>query len=90
MGIVGKNSDENKILMSIINKCITQISSQEVSQITISHTVANGYQLTWTDVLYKFLLSAYCHLYFAGGEYSVYDFLAGGETKKLFKDCGEE
>ena len=23
-------------------------------------------------------------------EYSVYDFLAGGETKKLFKDCGEE
>ena len=36
MGIVGKNSDENKILMSIINKCITQISSQEVSQITIS------------------------------------------------------
>ena len=24
------------------------------------------------------------------GEYSVYDFLAGGETKKLFKDCGEE
>ena len=54
MGIVGKNSDENKILMSIINKCITQISSQEVSQITISHTVANGYQLTWTDVLYKF------------------------------------
>lgn len=54
MGIVGKNSDENKILMSIINKCIAQISSQEVSQITISHTVANGYQLTWTDVLYKF------------------------------------
>ena len=36
MGIVGKNSDENKILMSIINKCITQIPSQEVSQITIS------------------------------------------------------
>ena len=54
MGIVGKNSDENKILMSIINKCITQIPSQEVSQITISHTVENGYQLTWTDVLYKF------------------------------------
>lgn len=54
MGIVGTNQDENKILMSIINKCITQLSAQKVSQITINHTVANGYQLTWTDMLYKF------------------------------------
>ena len=54
MGIVGTNQDENKILMSIINKCITQLSTQKVSQVTIDHTVANGYQLTWTDMLYKF------------------------------------
>lgn len=54
MGIVGTNQEENKILLSIINKCITQLSTQEISQITINHTVANSYQLTWTDILYKF------------------------------------
>lgn len=54
MGIVCAAGQENERWMSIMNKCIGQISGQELSQITINHTVSGSYKLTWQDMLYKF------------------------------------
>ncbi len=54
IGYVTIKSEESQILMSIINKCINQVTDQEISQFTINHTIADGYKLTWKDLLYRF------------------------------------
>lgn len=54
VGIVGKRNSENEILISIMNKCINQVSEQDISQFTINNTIESGYHLTWKDALYKF------------------------------------
>lgn len=54
MGIVANNTEENQILIGIIDKCIATINEKELSQFTVDHTIANGYRLTWGDMLYKF------------------------------------
>lgn len=53
-GIVAKNSDDNQMITDILDKCIATVSDNEISQFTVDHTVANGYRLTWSDMLYKF------------------------------------
>lgn len=54
MGIVGGNTDQNKMIINIMNKCIASISAKEKSQITINHTITNGYKPSASDLLYKF------------------------------------
>lgn len=54
MGIVSRNTEENKILTGILDKCIATVTKKERSQLTVNHTVANGYRLTPLDMLYKF------------------------------------
>lgn len=53
-GIVSLDTEDNRILMSILDKCIATVTEKEKSQFIVNHTVANGYRLTWTDMLYKF------------------------------------
>lgn len=53
-GIVGASSDENRLLIGILDRCIATISDRELSQFTVDHTVANAYRLSWQDMLYKF------------------------------------
>ncbi len=52
MALVGTN--ENRILMRILNKCIETISSRELSQIIVDYTVTNGYKLSLEDMAYRF------------------------------------
>lgn len=54
MAMVGTASDEMQMIMNIINKSIVTLSDEEVSQYTVNHSVANGYRLSWNDMLYKF------------------------------------
>lgn len=54
MGIVGNNTEQNKMIMNIINKCIASVSDKEKSQITINHTITNGYKPSASDMVYKF------------------------------------
>lgn len=54
MGIVCANTEDNEMLISILNKCIASISDKELSQFTIYQTVANGYRLSVGDMVYKF------------------------------------
>lgn len=54
MGIVCTNTDEHRILMNIMNKCIMTITDKEKSQFTINHTITNGYKLSAMDMVYKF------------------------------------
>ena len=54
MGVVGKDTEENEILIGIINKSLTAISEKEMQQFTVNHTITNGYKFTWQDMLYKF------------------------------------
>lgn len=53
-GIVGLNTEENRIRTSILNKCISSITDQEIAQMTIRHTISTEYDMTLGDVLYKF------------------------------------
>lgn len=53
-GIVSYSTAEHKMLMDILNKCIAAISEQELSQITVDHTIENGYRLSAEDMLYKY------------------------------------
>lgn len=53
-GIVSLDTNEHRILTGILNKCIATTTPKEISQFTVDHTVANGYRLTWRDMLYKF------------------------------------
>ena len=54
MGIVSLNTDENQIVTNILNRCISSITSTELAQFTVDHTVANSYRLTVGDMLYRF------------------------------------
>lgn len=54
MAVVGKETDENEILMNIINKSLASISEKEALQYTVNHTITNAYEFTWLDMLYKF------------------------------------
>lgn len=53
-GIVGLDTEENAIIISIVDKCISTISEKEVSQFMVNHTVGTSYQTSWKDLLYKF------------------------------------
>lgn len=54
VGIVSLNTDENRILTGILDKCISAITDKELSQFTVNHIVTNNYHLTVSDMLYKF------------------------------------
>lgn len=54
MGIVSLNTEENQIVTNILNRCISSITSKELAQITVDHTVANSYRLTVGDMFYRF------------------------------------
>lgn len=54
MGIVGNRNEDNRILFSIMDKCINTITAKQKSQFTVNHTVSNAYQMSWSDVVYKF------------------------------------
>lgn len=54
MGLVCDYSDNNKMLMQILNKCIATINDSDTAQFTVDHTVANAYTLSLGDMVYKF------------------------------------
>lgn len=54
MTIVSLASEENQVLVGILNKCIDTISETEISQFTVDHTVSSIYHMTWKDVFYKY------------------------------------
>lgn len=54
MAVVGKTTEENEIIIKIINKSLAAISEKEISQYTVNHTVVNGYKFTEQDIMYKF------------------------------------
>ena len=53
-GIIALNTSENRIVFGILNKCITALTQQEISQYTVDHTLSNQYHLTASDMIYKF------------------------------------
>lgn len=53
-GIVGLKSEDNRILIGILDKCIATMTEKELSQIAVDHTISNAYRLTFRDMLYKF------------------------------------
>ena len=53
-GIAFADTEENRIIMHIIDKCIETIGTRESAQIIVDHTVTNGYELTLKDIVYKF------------------------------------
>ncbi len=53
-GIVSLDNENNRVLTSIMNKCIMSITPKEVSQFTVDQSVANGYELSLSDMVYKF------------------------------------
>lgn len=54
MGIISFHTREHEIVTNILNRCLETITSKELAQFTVNHTVANAYRLTWGDMLYKF------------------------------------
>ncbi len=54
MVVVGKNTEEQFLQISILNKCIATISSRTISQYTMKHMLDNSYEMTMEDVIYKF------------------------------------
>lgn len=54
MGVVAFESEQNEMILNIMNRCIQSISSKELAQFTVDHTVANAYKLTVEDMLYRF------------------------------------
>ena len=54
VGLLCGKSEEHKILIHIINKCIHQLSGQELSEYTANNTIQLGYRMTWRDVVYRF------------------------------------
>lgn len=53
-GIVCCDGQDRQLLMNILNKCIASLTENELSQITVKHTINNGYEMNWKDVLYKY------------------------------------
>lgn len=53
-GIVSVRTDEHITVTNIMNRCIASITSKELAQLTVDHTVANAYQFTLGDMLYRF------------------------------------
>lgn len=54
MGIVALESKEHDGIMNILNRCMATITSKELEQITVDHTVVSAYRPTWSDMLYRF------------------------------------
>ena len=57
IGIVGTKNSENAIILSILNKAIANVTSEEKEQCVVNRTVENHYKLTTMDFLYKFRLT---------------------------------
>lgn len=53
MAIVGLNTKEHAMWISIMDKCIATITEREQAQYVMDHTIKNTYELTWQDILYK-------------------------------------
>lgn len=54
LAIIAKNTEENRMLIGIIDKCIASMNDKEMSQIVINNMVTNSYKMTMTDAVYKF------------------------------------
>ncbi len=54
MGVVALDTGEHEIVMNILNRCVEAVTSQEIAQFTVNHTVASAYRPTWEDMVYKF------------------------------------
>lgn len=54
MAIVGLSFAGHRIHMSIIDKSIAMISEREIAAFVMEHTMANTYELTLMDWIYKF------------------------------------
>lgn len=54
MSVVGVQSEDNQVIMNVIDKCIATLTEDEISQYTMKHTITNSYRLTGSDMLYKF------------------------------------
>lgn len=54
MGIVGVKNPKNAMIVNLFDKCISTISSVEISEFTMKHCIDSDYQLTCQDMFYKF------------------------------------
>lgn len=57
LSVVGNHSEDNELIIGIMNKCIDSFSDSEIDRITLSNTVNNTYHLTVGDFIYKFRIS---------------------------------
>ena len=53
-GMEGMSEEESLLLISALNKAISQISKDEIDSIVIKETLANQYDLTLADFLYNY------------------------------------
>ena len=54
LGVCGNYSEENVLLMSIIDKSLATITREQITQFVINHSVIRGYEMSFSDMLYKF------------------------------------
>lgn len=54
MGMVLVGTEENRMLIQIIDKCIKTISDKEIAQLMVDYTITNGYKPTIGDLIYRF------------------------------------
>lgn len=54
MGLVCSNTDEHQVVLSIMNKAIHTITTQQTDQFTVNQTLNNTYRMSFSDFLYKF------------------------------------
>lgn len=47
-------SDSDPLLISILNKTISTLDETNINQIVVNHTIAEPYQMSFTDFLYKY------------------------------------
>lgn len=52
--IMGVNTEENKLIMSIINKALINIGDEEYNHIQVNFTITHPYDLTLIEFLFKF------------------------------------
>ena len=54
LGVVCNNTEKNRTLINIFDKCADTFTEDEISQFTVNHTIKNGYKASFGDFVYKF------------------------------------
>lgn len=57
LSVLCQDTEDNALLISILNKGISSLSETDIEQITVNNTLTNTYHLTFTDMLYKYRIT---------------------------------